>query len=201
MAQSRTVLYKINIDSTGRKDKHSTFKDIPTFIKVVYMPDTRYNVPDQLPVKYYKCKSEIDCVSPKYFEVTGYIDNREEFWTHPPRDGDYIKQMEFLPFPNIKYGKKNWKSDLEISSVYFSDRRWAVWDGDVKLHNRYKVIRENSIIKINNIEFICTEILAKMNSKIGNTEVIFYFKGNLLIKAQYYLLNGDKLEMILKNYE
>lgn len=196
---TKQLLYKVSIDSTNRNNKNFIFKDTPRYIKAIFLPNKKYQVPSQFPLEYYKGKTLEECQNSKYFEVTGYIENEDEFWIHPPRDGDYLKQMEFLPFPNIKYNKKKWSTRLEINSAYFADKRWATWNGDIILYNRYKLTNNSCPIKINNCEYNCTEITAKMRSKLGQTKVIYYFDKNILIKAIYSMLNGDKLELTLLN--
>lgn len=196
-SQEKQLMYKVIIDSSNRINKANHYKDVPNFIKAIYLPNKKYDIPDQLPVKYYTCKTEQECNSAKYFELTGFIDNSNEFWTHPPRDNDYLKQLEFLPFPNIKFNKKKWSWKLEVGDQW-ADVRWLEWKGAITLRFLYRLTNTNYPIMIGGKSIICKEISARMISSIAKSEAKFYFNNSTLVKAVYSLLNGDNLEITLE---
>ncbi|WHF51915.1 hypothetical protein QGN23_01235 [Chryseobacterium gotjawalense] len=189
----QSVTYEISIDSTNRKI-HAEFNDIPKYIRADFLHNLEYIIPGQDPLRYYICNDLSKCKDAKIFEQTGFVNSQKEFWMHPPRDGEYLRLLELAPYPYLMFNKNKWKWSLEISDSW-SDSKWKNWIGDITLNNTYEITNYKVKITINNITYRCTEVTAKTNSDIINTNAIFYFKKKVLIYAEYHLLNGDICKM------
>ena len=98
-------LYKVKIDSKKRKIA-SQFMDIYKYIRMDVYKGMDYSMPGQDPISYFFSDEIVDCNKPvSGFNLTGYVETSREIWFHPPRGGDYFRQLELNPYPFLK--KKN----------------------------------------------------------------------------------------------
>lgn len=51
--------------------------------------------------------------SKRLLEQTGIVENQDNLWMHPPRNGRF-KALEIYPFPYIKHNMESWTDLLEI---------------------------------------------------------------------------------------
>lgn len=73
-------------------------------------------------------------------QEVGAIENKEEFWLHPPRYGRY-RILELNPFPHIKLpavSGRTWEFEVYPPAMY-ADSAWATWQGVLHVKFHYKL--------------------------------------------------------------
>lgn len=139
---------------------------------------------------------------PLTMEMTGAIENEENIWLHPPRNG-FFQILELNPFPYIKAPYKigtkwNWK--LSIGDNW-SDQRWLEWKGRIENNYHYEIVDKKTISsKLGNLE--CYIVNAKAESRIGKTELVSYFNPEFgFVKLEYKNIDGTKTILELEKVE
>lgn len=69
----------------------------------------------------------------------GAVENKAEFWIHPPRYGHY-RILELNPFPHIKLPAvrgRTWEWSIYPPADIFADPAWASWRGIIQVKFRY----------------------------------------------------------------
>lgn len=125
---------------------------------------------------------------------TGMVENTENVWLHPPRDG-FFSLLELFPFPYIKYEQpinKKWVDKLLISDRWSND--WiGSWEGKLKTEVIYK-ITENVMLKSDFGEISCQKIHATSTSVMGTNTLIAYFSKKYgFMQLEYISFNNLKL--------
>lgn len=105
----------------------------------------------------------------------GAVENKEEFWIHPPRYGRY-RILELNPFPHIKLpvvSGRTWEWKVYPPELY-ADSAWASWKGILQVKFRYTL---GGIVQLatplGNLS--CYRVQATGTSKLGSTASEAYF--------------------------
>ncbi len=134
--------------------------------------------------------------NPKIVSATGIVENAENIWIHPPRDG-FFKSLETCPFPYIKLDKPigyRWTDSMSIAN-HWADKKWGLWDGRLLLNYEYEIIGKE-IIRTKIGELDCTVINAIATSKIGQSRLKYYFSHEYgFVKLEYILFTGLEIEL------
>ncbi len=134
--------------------------------------------------------------NPKIVSATGIVENTENIWVHPPRDG-FFKSLETCPFPYIKLNKPigyRWTDSMSIAN-HWADKKWGLWEGRLLLNYEYEICGKEIILtKIGELD--CIVINAIATSKIGQSRLKYYFSQEYgFVKLEYILFTGLKIEL------
>lgn len=105
----------------------------------------------------------------------GAIENKEEFWLHPPRYGRY-RILELNPFPHIKLpavSGQTWEWQVYPPEL-FADSAWASWKGNLPVKFRYTLANTRQLSTPLGSLF-CHRVQASGTSKLGTTALEAYF--------------------------
>ena len=106
----------------------------------------------------------------------GAIENKEEFWIHPPRYGHY-RILELNPFPHIKLpavSGRTWEWKVYPPADYYADPAWASWKGILQVKFRYKLGGISQLATpLGSLS--CYRVQATGTSKLGTTDLEAYF--------------------------
>ncbi len=134
--------------------------------------------------------------NPRIVSSTGIVENAENIWIHPPRDG-FFKSLETCPFPYIKVNKPTgyiWTDSMSIGN-HWSNMKWGFWDGRLLLNYEYEIKGKEKIhTKIG--ELNCIVVNAVANSNIGQSGLKYYFSPEYgFVKLEYLLFTGLQIEL------
>jgi len=136
------------------------------------------------------------------FSSTGGIENKNNFWLHPPRT-DYFKILEICPFPYVKFPLhigKEWNDENKVSSTW-SDLRWLEWKGNLNLKFNYKIVGKKQI-KTKLQSYDCWVIESSTISQENRSRLVSYFNENAgFVKMEYKTINNLTIEFELDNIE
>jgi hypothetical protein len=134
--------------------------------------------------------------NPKIVSATGIVENAENIWVHPPRDG-FFKSLETCPFPYAKLNKPigyRWTDSMSIGN-HWADKKWGLWDGRLLLNYEYE-ISGKEIIHTEIGELDCIVINAIATSKIGQSRLKYYLSQEYgFVKLEYILFTGLEIEL------
>jgi hypothetical protein len=202
MHAQKTIIYKIEIDSTNRKGL-SFEKPIPKYVRLDFLKAKDYIDPGQDAIGYnyyYEYQEALKKTDDYYAEVAGIVKNKRDYWLHPPRLNEYFRMLEFNPFPFYKSIRDDWTWFLFLEGYQWGNKKWVEWDGGKRLDYQYHISNKNFKIEIGKKKISCIEIEGNMNSDIGNTKSIFYLVPQQgFIKIINYLINGDIMTMTKVN--
>lgn len=127
-------------------------------------------------------------------EKTGCVENYKNIWVHPPRSC-LFKILQLNPFPFIqapyKIGNK-WTGDLVIGD-FWSDSRWAEWNGSIK-NNIFYEITDKKQLKTQVGNLTCFVVEATASSRLGSTYLTAYFHlGEGFLQMDYTNIDGSKI--------
>jgi len=128
----------------------------------------------------------------------GAIENKEEFWLHPPRYGRY-RILEFNPFPHIKLpavSGRTWEWKVYPPEMY-ADPAWASWKGILQVQFRYKL---SDIVQLNSSlgNLPCARIQATGTSKLGTTALEAYFHPAYgFVRLNYRNIDASRVQLEL----
>ena len=129
---------------------------------------------------------------------TGVVENHMNIWIHPIRLL-YFEILEFSPFPFLSYMTlpgESYYFDLTVGEGW-GDPRWYTFKGNIEVKSKYTIIG-TKIIKNKFGEVLCTEVKAQSKSPAGISDCTFLFSEIYgLIKANYLLINGLQLDIVL----
>ena len=134
--------------------------------------------------------------NPKIVSATGIVENAENIWVHPPRDG-FFKSLETCPFPYVKLNKPigyRWTDSMSIAN-HWADKKWGLWEGRLLLNYEYEISGKEIILtKIGELD--CIVINAIATSNIGQSRLKYYFSQEYgFIKLEYILFTGLEIEL------
>lgn len=155
------------------------------------MPKERAN-PDQTRVAYF-CEPDA-----KSFSATGLVENTENLWLHPIRDG-FFRSLETAPFPYVQLPLqvgKSWQDAMKIGS-HWCNPIWGEWEGNLLLNYTYTISgKETTETPVGTYD--CWVIDATATSELGETKLKSYFHEQLgFLRYEYQLLNGLKVNLWL----
>lgn len=134
--------------------------------------------------------------NPTTVSSTGIVENVENIWVHPPRNG-FFKSLETCPFPYVKLNKPigyKWIDSMSIGN-HWSDKKWGLWDGRLLLSYEYEIIgKEKILTEIGELD--CIVINSTANSNIGQSRLKSYFSFEYgFVKLEYTLFTGMEIEL------
>jgi len=126
----------------------------------------------------------------------GAVENKAEFWIHPPRYGHY-RILEFNPFPHIKLpatpGRKwEWKI---YAPDYFADPTWATWKGVLPVKFRYIL---GNIVQLHTPlgNLPCSRVHAEGISRLGCTTLEAYFHPTYgFVRLDYRNIDASRVQL------
>ena len=138
--------------------------------------------------------------NPKSISSTGIVENAENIWIHPPRNG-FFKSLETCPFPYIKLNKPigyKWTDSMSIGN-HWSNGKWGEWNDRLLLTYHYQIIGKEILnSKLGEIE--CFVINAFATSNIGKSKLKAYYSNKYgFMKLEYTLFTGIKVDLNLEN--
>ncbi|NHN26196.1 DUF3108 domain-containing protein [Flavobacterium jejuense] len=134
--------------------------------------------------------------NPTTISSTGIVENDENIWVHPPRNG-FFKSLETCPFPYIKLNEPigyKWTDSMSIGN-HWADEKWGLWSDRLLLNYEYKISGKEKIqTKIGELE--CIVISAIATSNIGESKLKSYFSYDYgFVKLEYTLFTGMEIEL------
>ncbi len=127
---------------------------------------------------------------------TGIVENDENIWVHPPRNG-FFKSLETCPFPYIKLKKPigyKWTDSMSIGN-HWANEKWGLWNDRLLLNYEYEISGKEKIqTKIGELQ--CIVISAIATSNIGKSKLKSYFSYEYgFVKLEYTLFTGMEIEL------
>jgi hypothetical protein len=131
-------------------------------------------------------------------QTVGAIENKTEFWLHPPRYGAY-RILELNPFPHLKLPAvrgQTWEWDV-YPPEFYADAAWARWKGILRVKFRYTLAGINQLATpLGTLS--CYRVQAKGTSKVGTTALEAYFHPAYgFVRLKYRNINASRLELEL----
>ncbi|MBK7871260.1 MAG: hypothetical protein IPJ74_11580 [Saprospiraceae bacterium] len=134
-----------------------------------------------------------------YSEVTGLVENAKNIWMNPPRSKQFrILELNPAPFIQAPYAVGNKWNWTKMVGSFWSDERWAEWDG--LLINTYQYeITDFKTVNTQFGELECYEVTARAQNEIGNTEMIALFNPDFgFVQMNFTNIDGSKITMDLE---
>lgn len=136
-----------------------------------------------------------------YASHTGAVENANNVWIHPIRDG-FFKSLELCPFPYIKRPNKeglSWCDSMEIGEGW-RNNLWAQWEGPLSLKYDYSIVEEvNLDLEIGMVE--CWKVESTSRSKVGESKLVAYFSDIYgFVRLEYELVNGTRVNIWLEDF-
>jgi hypothetical protein len=128
----------------------------------------------------------------------GAIENKEEFWLHPPRYGRY-RILELNPFPYIKLpavSGRTWEWMVYPPEMY-ADPAWASWKGILQVNFRYTL---GDIVQLTSPlgKLSCSHVQATGASKLGATALEAYFHPAYgFVRLHYRNIDASRMQLEL----
>lgn len=150
-------------------------------------------------------QTQISYLEGPFFESsssTGVVDNKENVWIHPIRNG-FFNSLETCPFPYVKKPLMiglEWKDEMLIGEGW-ENEKWGQWEGRLLLEYVYKVVAKEKIdTKIGKIE--CYIIESTASSEIGKTKLKSYFSNEYgFVRLEYNLINDIKVNFWIVDFQ
>jgi hypothetical protein len=135
-----------------------------------------------------------------YVSGTGIIENENNIWLHPPRDG-LFSSLETCPFPYVKFPVeigKEWKDKIKIGDQWCNEK-WGVWEKKLLLSYEYKTTQKTKInTKLGELECYVIESTAK--SEIGESKLKSFFSEKYgFVRLEYEMVTGLKVNLWIDN--
>ena len=126
----------------------------------------------------------------------GAIENKEEFWIHPPRYGHY-RILELNPFPHIKLpavSGRTWEWKVYPPEMY-ADPAWASWKGILQVKFRYTLGGTSQLATpLGNL--LCYRVQATGTSKLGITALEAYFHPAYgFVRLNYRNIDASRVQL------
>ena len=137
-------------------------------------------------------KSKIFSIGWVDIDSTGFIENENNFFIHPPRHHQY-SVTEIAPFPELQFPLE---INKEYKKIIFIGSGWGEWS-QLKLKFNYKVssLTERSIGKD---QYKCWMIQSTSTSELGQSKLDFTFSEEIgFIEMHYHIYNGIKIKFEL----
>ncbi len=133
---------------------------------------------------------------------TGAIENGDNYWLHPIRDG-FFKCLETCPFPYIKkpfVEGTTWTDSMRIGQGW-RNKFWGTWEGDLLLNYNYSITGFDSIsTPLGRIE--CTIVESTASSTIGQSHLKAIYTEQLgFVFLDYTLFTGKKVVIRLVDFK
>lgn len=137
--------------------------------------------------------------NPQIVSSTGIVENEENIWIHPPRNG-FFKSLETCPFPYLKLNKPIgyvWTDSMRIGD-HWSNEKWGKWNDRLLLNYHYEITgKETLVSKLGAVD--CLVINATATSDIGKSELKAYYSDDYgFMKLEYTLFTGIKVDLNLE---
>lgn len=126
----------------------------------------------------------------------GAIENKAEFYLHPPRYGRY-RILELNPFPQIKRpatSGRTWEWAVYPPASIFADPAWATWD-TLKVKFRYTL---GGTVPLTTPlgRLPCSRVQATGHCRFGTTTLESYFHPAYgFVRLTYRNINGSRTEL------
>jgi hypothetical protein len=131
-------------------------------------------------------------------QKVGTIENKAEFWLHPPRYGPY-RILELNPFPHIKLpavSGRTWEWDVYPPDLY-ADSAWAKWKGILRVTFRY-TLAGTSQLSTPLGSLSCDRVQASGSSKLGTTALEAYFHPAYgFVRLNYCNIDASRVQLDL----
>jgi len=152
-----------------------------------------------------KNQTEISYIQEPFFSSissTGVVENEQNVWIHPIRDG-FFNSLETCPFPYVKKPLKiglEWKDAMIIGQGWRGEK-WGEWNGQLLLNYNYKITGKELVkTSVGLIECFIIESIA--SSKIGKTKLKTYFSDIFgFVRLEYELITKIKVNMWLIDFK
>lgn len=136
------------------------------------------------------------------FSSTGAVDNSENVWIHPIRNG-FFGSLETCPFPFVKKPLQvglEWKDAMVIGEGW-GDKLWGEWSGQLLLEYSYKITGKEKInTELGEVE--CFVIESQADSKLGSTKLKSLYSDDFgFIKLEYVLFTGIEVNMWIIDFK
>ena len=162
------------------------------------------NQPDKQKTMIWEYKTNIDSIDKSKiysigwmkFDSTGFIENDQKIFIHPPRHNQYT-YTEIAPFPQIDY-------PLELNKKYrrilFIGSGWGEWD-NLKLKNEYEIYKNEAILFFEK-KLDCWFINSTSHSELGQSSMDFIFSTEIgFIEMNYTFYDKKKITFKLIKYK
>lgn len=141
-------------------------------------------------------KSKLFSIGWIKFDSTGFIENEEMIFIHPPRNNQF-SYTEIAPFPQLLYPLEN---NNEFQRFLFIGTGWGEWD-NLKLKNNYEIVKNEKIVILDN-EIDCWFINSFSESELGVSYMDFIFNNEIgFIKMNYKFYDNKKIKFELIDYK
>ena len=137
---------------------------------------------------------------PKFasFSSTGVVENDNNIWIHPIRDG-FFNALETAPFPFVKKPLKvgsQWNDEMRIGEGW-EHELWGQWEGKLDLNYSY-IITGTTILNTEIGDIECYEVEGKATSVLGTSELKAYFSEKYgFVRLEYTFVNDLKVNLWL----
>ncbi|MBZ0327194.1 MAG: hypothetical protein K8F54_06275 [Altibacter sp.] len=136
------------------------------------------------------------------FSSTGVVDNDQNVWIHPIRNG-FFNALETCPFPFVKLPLKvgaTW-NDAMIIGEGWGDEKWGTWEGKLLLNYDY-TITEKVTLETDIGPVVCYVVESTAESTIGLTKLKSYFSKEYgFVRLEYDLINDLKVNLWIVDFK
>lgn len=126
----------------------------------------------------------------------GAIENKEQFWIHPPRYANY-RILELNPFPDIRFPARRgrtWDWKVYPPDMY-ADSAWASWKGVLTVEIRYKLL-DSALLATPLGRLRCYRVQGIGTSKLGTTALESYFHPAYgFVRLEYRNIDRSRVQM------
>jgi len=127
----------------------------------------------------------------------GAVENKEEFWIHPPRYGRY-RILELNPFPHIKLPAvrgRTWQWAVYPPADAYADSAWASWKGIIQVKFRYT--QGDTVHLATPLGRLpCYRVAATATSKMGTTTLESYFHPTYgFVRLNYRNIDRSRVQL------
>lgn len=139
--------------------------------------------------------------NPTSIPQTGVVENEENVWIHPPREG-FFRSLETCPFPYVKLPlevSRKWEDKMKISDSW-SHEKWGQWEKKLLLNYTYEVVDQEKV-STGIGELDCYVIDAYADSNIGRTKLKSYYSEQYgFVRMEYEMATGLKVNLWLAEH-
>ncbi|MFD1467328.1 hypothetical protein ACFQ48_03750 [Hymenobacter caeli] len=127
----------------------------------------------------------------------GAVENKEEFWIHPPRYGRY-RILELGPFPHIKLPAVpggTWGWAVYPQAADYADLAWANWKDTLRVKFRYTLGSTVQLATpLGNLP--CHRVQGTGTSRLGTTALEAYFHPAYgFVRLNYCNIDGSRVQL------
>lgn len=127
----------------------------------------------------------------------GAVENKEEFWIHPPRYGHY-RLLELNPFPYVKLpatSGRTWEWSVYPTGNYYGNPAWATWKDTIRVQFRYALGGPVPLATPLG-RLPCSHVQATGHCKFGTTALEAYFHPAYgFVRLNYRNLDRSRTEL------